>query len=221
MDLHSTETTIPADGTPLAADIVTPTGAGAIVLFAHGSGSSRRSPRNRLVADLLNRNGMATVLVDLLTTDEADIDEHTGHLRFNIDLLAGRLVALIDWLRTAPTTSTLPVGLFGASTGAAAALVAAADRPDTVPAVVSRGGRPDLAGPALMRVTAATLLLVGERDPQVRQFNEQARDLLPGHTELRVVPGARHLFTEPGALEQVGYQAAEWFHDHLIGVRRR
>ena len=212
-----TETTIPIGDVRLTADLVTPTAAVGVVLFAHGSGSSRRSPRNVAVAQVLQRNALATVLVDLLTPEEERVDEQTAELRFDIGLLAGRLVGAVDWLRTKPQTAALPIGLFGASTGAAAALVAAAERPDQVPAVVSRGGRPDLAGPDLSRVRAATLLLVGGRDEEVIQLNQQARDALGGPVELRIIPDATHLFPEPGALEQVADQAAGWFADRLPG----
>ena len=190
---------------------------GGVVLFAHGSGSSRHSPRNQMVARRLSGVGLATVLVDLLTADEERAEERGANRRFDIGLLAGRLVGIIDWLGTQPETAGLPVGLFGASTGAAAALVAAAQRPDRVRAVVSRGGRPDLAGGALARVRAPTLLIVGERDPVVRQLNEQAAAMLGAPGQLRVVPHATHLFAEPGALEQVAGWAAEWFVGHLAG----
>ncbi|MFK3981433.1 dienelactone hydrolase family protein [Micromonospora sp. NPDC050397] len=216
METETTETAIPAGDVELAADLVTPTeGAVGVVLFAHGSGSSRRSPRNVAVARVLHRHALATVLVDLLTPEENRVDQETAELRFDIARLAARLVSAIDWLRRSPDTAALPVGLFGASTGAAAALVAAAERPEHVPAVVSRGGRADLAGPALSRVRAATLLLVGGRDEQVIQFNQQARDALGGEVELRIIPDATHLFPEPGALEQVSDQAADWFAERL------
>lgn len=215
MDTQTAETVIPTVGARLAADVVTPTDAVGIVLFAHGSGSSRRSPRNRAVAEVLNRHRMATVLVDLLTPDEEQVDQLTAELRFDIPLLSERLVGIVDWLAGEPASARLPVGLFGASTGAAAALVAAAARPDAVPAVVSRGGRPDLAGPALPEVRAATLLLVGGLDEQVLELNQRALDALPGVAELRVIPGATHLFEEAGALERVADEAAAWFRDHL------
>jgi dienelactone hydrolase len=190
-------------------------------LFAHGSGSSRHSPRNRAVADALNRRGLATLLVDLLTAGEEQIDARTRELRFDIGLLADRLVGIIDWLREQPETAALPIGLFGASTGAAAALVAAAARPDAVRAVVSRGGRPDLAGPALAEMAAPTLLIVGERDPQVRDLNEQAHNTMQTHAELRIIATATHLFEEPGTLEQVAEQAGQWFRDHLASPAGR
>lgn len=215
MDVRTTETTIPTEGVRLVADVVVPADATGIVLFAHGSGSSRRSPRNRAVADVLNQHAQATVLVDLLTPEEEQLDVQTAQLRFDIDHLARRLVGIVDWLVTGAEVPRLPVGLFGASTGAAAALVAAADRPDVVPAVVSRGGRPDLAGPALPRVRAATLLLVGGHDEQVLGLNEDAQRQMTAETELRVIPGATHLFEEPGALEQVADEAAGWFRRRL------
>jgi dienelactone hydrolase len=216
MDVRTTtETTIPTGGVQLTADVVSPAETVGVVLFAHGSGSSRRSPRNVAVAQVLNQHALVTVLVDLLTPEEELVDERTAELRFDISMLAGRLVGVVDWLRAVPETAALPIGLFGASTGAAAALVAAAERPDEVPAVVSRGGRPDLAGPALPRVRAATLLLVGGLDEQVIQLNEEALSALDGEAELRIIPGATHLFPERGALEQVAGQAAAWFAERL------
>ncbi|MFC4855294.1 dienelactone hydrolase family protein [Actinophytocola glycyrrhizae] len=195
-------------GAHLDADVVVPDGAYGVVLFAHGSGSSRHSPRNRAVAAELNRRGLATVLMDLLTAEE---DHEDGGPRFDIGLLAERLVGTIDRLTTEPSTAGLSLGLFGASTGGAAALVAAATRPEAVRAVVSRGGRPDLAGAALAQVQAPTLLIVGERDPMVADLNERARNVLTAPSELRIVPGASHLFDEPGTLEEVAVQAADWF----------
>ncbi|MGC4804691.1 dienelactone hydrolase family protein [Micromonospora sp. DT233] len=207
--------TIPAGDARLAADVLLPDGAVGAVLFAHGSGSSRHSPRNTAVAGVLHGRALGTVLVDLLTGEEDRVDARTAELRFDIGLLANRLAAIVDWMGTEPTLGRLPVGLFGASTGAAAALVAAAARPDRVRAVVSRGGRPDLAGPALSEVRAPTLLLVGGLDEQVIALNEQAMADLGEVGELRVVPGATHLFEEPGTLEQVADAAAGWFADHL------
>lgn len=218
MDGRSTETTIPTAGVRLTADITTPTQPAGIVLFAHGSGSSRHSPRNLAVARTLNDRSLTTVLVDLLTPDEDALDAQTAELRFDIPLLAGRLDGIVDWLAEGNAGDPLPVGLFGASTGAAAALVAAAGRPEVVPAVVSRGGRPDLAGPDLDRVRAATLLLVGGLDPEVLALNEQAMLSLHGAAELRVIPGATHLFEERGALEEVAREAADWFAGHLTGA---
>jgi putative phosphoribosyl transferase len=186
-----------------------------VILFAHGSGSSRHSPRNRAVAEALNRHGLATLLVDLLTADEEVRDARTRDLRFDIGLLADRLSGIVARLGREPETAGLPVGLFGASTGAAAALVAAAGRPGAIAAVVSRGGRPDLAGPALVQVAAPTLMLVGELDTAVRELNEQARTVMTARAELRIVPGATHLFEEPGALDVVAEEAAAWFTTYL------
>lgn len=205
-----TQLVLDAAGVRLDADVTVPDGATGVVLFAHGSGSSRHSPRNMFVAGELNRRGLATVLLDLLTQDEDRADAVDGRLRFDIGLLADRLIGAIDRLDTEATTSGLPIGLFGASTGGAA-LVAAAARPDIVRAVVSRGGRPDLAGPALAQVTAPTLLIVGEHDATVADLNQQARGVMTAPTELRIVPGASHLFEEPGTLEEVAAQAADWF----------
>ncbi|MFV2020133.1 dienelactone hydrolase family protein [Micromonospora sp. LOL_023] len=206
---------VPAAGVVLDADVVLPDHARAVVLFAHGSGSSRLSPRNRMVANRLNAAGLATVLVDLLTKDEEQIDAVTAELRFDMELLSRRLTAVVDWLAGQPDLGDLPVGLFGASTGAAAALLAAAARPDRVVAVVSRGGRPDLAGAGLAEVRAPTLLLVGELDPQVKELNAAAAAALPAPCELRVVPGAGHLFAEPGTLDLVVADAADWFDTRL------
>jgi dienelactone hydrolase len=185
------------------------------VLFAHGSGSSRLSPRNRYVARLLNEGKLATLLIDLLTPDEAVIDVQSAHLRFDIGLLAERLIGATDWLTEYPDSRHLRVGYFGASTGAAAALVAAAERPRVVGAIVSRGGRPDLAGPALARVQAPTLLIVGGDDTPVIELNRQAFTQLRGEKRLAIIPGATHLFEEPGTLEQVAWLAREWFESHL------
>jgi putative phosphoribosyl transferase len=196
-------------------------GSRAVVLFAHGSGSSRHSSRNRHVARLLNETKLATLLIDLLTLDEEAIDARTAHLRFDIDLLAERLVDATDWLTQYPDTQYLPIGYFGASTGAAAALVAAAERPDVVNAVVSRGGRPDLAGPALTSVRAPTLLIVGGNDVQVIHLNRAALAQLRCEKQLVIIPGATHLFEEPGALDEVARLAREWFHRHLVPVARQ
>ncbi|WP_405114222.1 dienelactone hydrolase family protein [Micromonospora sp. NBC_01405] len=209
------EVTIPVGDAGLPADVLVPDGAAGVVLFAHGSGSSRHSPRNTAVAGVLRERTLGTVLVDLLTPEEDRVDARTAELRFDIGLLADRLAAIVDWMADDPALSRLPVGLFGASTGAAAALVAAAARPERVRAVVSRGGRPDLAGPALSRVHAPTLLLVGGLDEQVITLNEEAAADLGEVAELRVVPGATHLFEEPGTLEQVADAAADWFAAHL------
>jgi dienelactone hydrolase len=199
----------------LVGDLVIPPETVGIVLFAHGSGSSRHSPRNRFVAAVLQEARLATLLVDLLTEAEEAVDARTAHLRFDIGLLARRLGSVSDWLRQEPRTASLRLGYFGASTGAAAALVAAADRPVQVAAIVSRGGRPDLAGEALSRVHAPTLLIVGGSDPFVLELNRQALQRLAGEKQLVVVPGASHLFEEPGALEQVAQLARDWFTRHL------
>lgn len=204
-------------GTILSATLGVPEGALGMVLFAHGSGSSRLSPRNRFVARVLREAGLGTLLLDLLTEEEEEIDLVTRHLRFNIRLLAERLVGAVDWLRRNDETRGLPIGTFGSSTGAAAALVAAAAKPDDVVAVVSRGGRPDLAGDALRVVMAPTLLLVGARDEQVIELNEEARARIPAPCDLRIIPGATHLFEEPGTLEEVARQAADWFRVQLPG----
>jgi pimeloyl-ACP methyl ester carboxylesterase len=202
---------IPAGRMTLNADLVVPIDARGIVLFAHGSGSSRHSPRNHFVARVLHQNDIATLMMDLLTPEEERIDNQTRELRFDIDLLAERLVAAVDWTTAQPTLTKFPVGLFGASTGAAAALVASAERPGPVKAVVSRGGRPDLANGALLRVTAPTLLIVGGFDDAVLVLNEQAKARMSGEVTIKVVPRATHLFEEPGALAQVAELAANWF----------
>lgn len=206
---------VPADDARLVGDLVVPSAAVGVVLFAHGSGSGRHSPRNRYVASVLQAAGLATMLVDLLTEAEEARDLVTAHLRFDIPLLAGRLASVSDWLRTEPRTAGLGLGYFGASTGAAAALVAAARRPAQVAAIVSRGGRPDLAGDALSRVHAPTLLIVGGDDPVVLGLNRLALERLAGEKQLVVVPGAGHLFEEPGALERVAVLARDWFVRHL------
>jgi putative phosphoribosyl transferase len=197
-------------------NLTLPEGAYGIVLFAHGSGSSRHSPRNRYVAWLLNQANLATLLVDLLSSDEETIDLRTGQLRFDIELLAERLISVTDWLMQQRDTRRLRIGYFGASTGAGAALVAAAERPDMVGAVVSRGGRPDLAGAALARVRAPTLLIVGGNDFQVIELNRAAFALLRGEKQLVIVPGATHLFEEPGALDEVARLARDWFKRYLL-----
>ena len=193
-----------------------PPGARGIVVFAHGSGSGRHSPRNRFVADVLVKAGLATLLIDLLTQEEEMIDLQTAELRFNIRLLAERLGGMSDWLASEPSTATLSIGYFGASTGAAAALIAAVDRPERVRAIVSRGGRPDLAGPVLARVRQPTLLIVGGEDDIVINLNRQALARLAGVKQLVIVPGATHLFEEPGALEQVAALAVQWFQRYLV-----
>lgn len=206
--VHTGETT-------LEGDLVVPPGASGIVLFAHGSGSSRHSPRNRYVAGLLQAGGLATLLVDLLTPEEEAVDIRTAQLRFDIGLLAGRLVGASDWLADQPATRDLRVGYFGASTGGGAALVAAAERPKVAHAVVSRGGRPDLAGAALPHVLAPTLLIVGGRDTPVIEMNEAALAQLECVKRLEIVPGATHLFEEPGTLEEVARLARNWFERYL------
>jgi putative phosphoribosyl transferase len=208
---------IPVDGIELDGDLAGATGARGLVLFAHGSGSSRHSPRNRFVADALGEGRLATLLVDLLTADEEQVDLRTRHLRFDIGLLARRLEQIAVWLESQPVTATLPLGLFGASTGGGAALVAAARRPQSVGAVVSRGGRPDLAGDALPQVQAPTLLIVGGRDTEVIELNRRAYEQLRAPKQLEIVPGATHLFEEPGTLEQVAELARDWFVTHLGG----
>jgi pimeloyl-ACP methyl ester carboxylesterase len=213
--LERRHVTVVTGAARIVGDLTVPRDARGIVVFAHGSGSGRFSSRNQYVASELVRGGLATLLLDLLTADEAAVDRTTAHLRFDIPLLAGRVVAAIDWAAADDEVAALPVGCFGASTGAAAALVAAAERPEHVGAIVSRGGRPDLAGEALRRVTAPTLLIVGSRDPQVLQFNGLAQDLLGGESRLEIVPDATHLFEEPGALEQVAALARDWFLQHL------
>lgn len=192
-----------------------PSGAVGIVLFAHGSGSSRHSPRNRSVAQALREGGLATLLIDLLTADEEAVDMVTAQLRFDIGLLADRLVGVTDWLGQYAATRHLRIGYFGASTGAAAALVAAAERPNVIRAIVSRGGRPDLAGPVLSRVHAPTLLIVGGRDEPVIEMNQYALDQLHVEKQLEIVPGATHLFEESGTLQQVAYLAQQWFTQYL------
>lgn len=206
---------IPGGVVLLDADLAVPGQPTGVVLFAHGSGSSRHSPRNRYVAAELQAAGLATVLADLLTPAEEQLDARTGQLRFDIGLLALRVTALADWAVAHRATACLPVGLFGASTGAAAALVAAARRPGPVAAVVSRGGRPDLAGQYLRSVRQPTLLIVGEHDPQVIELNRQAMRRLPSEARLEIIPGASHLFEEPGTLDQVARLATEWFSQHL------
>lgn len=187
------------------------------MLFAHGSGSGRKSPRNQFVATTLVASGLATFLMDLLTADEESVDERTGRLRFDIGLLAERLGRATEWLGQEAAVSALPVGYFGASTGAAAALVAAASHADRIRAIVSRGGRPDLAGATLPAVRAPTLLIVGGRDEQVLDLNRQALAELQAEKHLEVIPNATHLFPEPGALEAVAQLALNWFLRHLPG----
>lgn len=205
----------------LDGDLGLPEGARGVVLFAHGSGSSRHSPRNRYVARLLNKAKLATLLIDLLSRDEETIDLRTAHLRFDIGLLSDRLIAATDWLMQHPDTRHLRIGYFGASTGAAAALVAATARPLVVGAIVSRGGRPDLAGRALAHVQAPTLLIVGGNDFQVIDLNRAALAQLRCEKQLVIVPGATHLFEEPGALDEVARLAREWFTRYLVPAEAR
>jgi len=208
---------IPLGGIELAADISLPARAKGLVLFAHGSGSSRHSPRNRHVADVLHRGGIGTVLIDLLTGEEEAIDVQTAELRFDIPLLGHRVAAITDWICREPVLKNLGLGYFGASTGAAAALVAAAERPNAVKAVVSRGGRPDLAGASLKNVLVPTLFIVGGDDLVVLDLNYSALAQLPRHTKhkLEIIPGASHLFEEPGTLDRAAALARDWFCEHL------
>ena len=203
--------TVAVGSVSLEGDLSVPTAAKGAVLFAHGSGSSRHSPRNRYVADVLNEGGLATLLIDLLTADEQEVDLQTAHLRFDIPLLARRLAAITEWLSMHSEVRDLKLGLFGASTGAAAALVAAVERPNLVHAIVSRGGRPDLAGGALARVEAPTLLIVGGADAMVLDLNRKAMALMHCEKLLQIVPDAGHLFEEPGALQKVSALARDWF----------
>ena len=211
---QSAEVIVQAGEVPLEGMLALPEKASGIVVFVHGSGSSRFSSRNRFVAEFLNQGGLATLLFDLLTAEEHRIDEWTRELRFDIDLLTKRLIDAVDWLEGRAEVADLPVGLFGASTGAAAALRVAAERPKRVAAVVSRGGRPDLTGAALSRVEAPTLLIVGGEDGPVIGMNQEAAAHLHCEHRLDIVPGATHLFEEPGKLEQVARLARQWFLDH-------
>ncbi|VVC05310.1 Serine aminopeptidase, S33 [uncultured archaeon] len=199
----------------LEGNIFIPKNARGIVLFAHGSGSSRHSPRNKYVAEVLNKAGLATLLIDLLTQEEEKIDDNTTHLRFDIDFLAQRLIGATDWLLENNETKSLNIGYFGASTGAAAALVAASDHSSVVKAIVSRGGRPDLAGPVLHKVQSPTLLIVGGNDYAVMDMNQEAFDKLKTEKKMVIVPGATHLFEERGTVEVVARLAADWFSTHL------
>jgi putative phosphoribosyl transferase len=222
--MTDTTTTVPVavDGVELSADLVLPARARGLVLFAHGSGSSRHSPRNRMVAGALNQAGLATLLMDLLTVDEEGVDAVTGQVRFDIGLLARRLTGAADWVTGGAdrhlAERELELGVFGASTGAAAALVAASWRPQQIRCVVSRGGRPDLAGAALGGVRAPALLVVGGRDTEVLSLNEAAAARLGGPSRIVTVPGATHLFEEPGALDHVAALAADWFTRHLAAA---
>jgi putative phosphoribosyl transferase len=215
----STEIRVPVDSRELVGDLGMPSDPRALVLFAHGSGSSRQSPRNHFVARSLEERGLSTLLIDLLTAAEEAQDEQDRQLRFDIELLAGRLVTIIDWIEQQPALAKMPVGLFGASTGGGAALVAAARRPRRVAAVVSRGGRPDLAGAALPQVIAPTLLIVGERDRDVLALNREAMAKMTGEVVLDIIPGATHLFEEAGTLERVATGAGDWFERFLTHAR--
>jgi putative phosphoribosyl transferase len=213
--IEETAVRIPVEAVSLGADLALPEQPQGLVLFAHGSGSSRHSRRNRFVAGVLQQAGLATLLMDLLTTEEERADAQTAALRFNIEMLAARLAAATRWAARQRKVGELPLGYFGASTGAGAALVAAAELQQRIGAVVSRGGRPDLAGEALTRVQAPTLLIVGGNDGPVIRLNERALSDLRCEKELVIVPGATHLFEEPGALETVARLATEWFTTHL------
>lgn len=212
---ESSEQSIQIPPSGISGDLTIPIDPRGIVIFAHGSGSSRLSVRNRYVAGVLQQGNLATLLLDLLTADEEQVDRQTRHLRFDIDLLANRLVEATARLTDDSSTVRLPIGYFGASTGAAAALVAAAQLQESIHAVVSRGGRPDLAGAALSRVKAPTLLIVGSNDQEVLELNQQALNELPFQKKLEIVRGATHLFEEPGALEKVAILATDWFRQHL------
>lgn len=216
---HHQEVRLDVDEGTIVGDLELPPEAAGVVAFAHGSGSSRHSPRNKRVAETLRTVGLATLMMDLLTEDEEQVDVRTGQLRFDIGLLARRVATAVDRLQHEPRTEGLPIGLFGASTGAAAALVAAAELPETVRAVVSRGGRPDLAEDALGRVRAPTLLIVGGADEPVIGMNEDAMQQMAAEVSLEIVAGATHLFEEPGALEQVAELAAAHFRGHLAPRR--
>lgn len=206
---------VSVDKVVLEGNLIVPEGAQGIVLFAHGSGSGRQSPRNRHVAQVLRKAGLGTLLIDLLTAEEEVVDMQTMHLRFDIGLLAERLVGATRWLMQNPSTKNFRIGYFGASTGAAAALVAAAELPNNIGAVVSRGGRPDLAMPVLPRVKAPTLLMVGGDDYPVIDMNEEALKQLKCEKKLLVIPGATHLFEEPGKLDEVARHAANWFKRYI------
>jgi putative phosphoribosyl transferase len=215
------EVVVEARGTAIRGTLTFPREAHGLVIFAHGSGSSRHSPRNRFVAGQLNAAGLATLLLDLLSPEEDDEDRSTARFRFDIGLLSERVVAAIDQTASQPETEGLPQGLFGASTGGAAALVAAAARPERVGAVVIRGGRPDLAGDVLPRVAAPTLLIVGGADPVVLALNREAAARMTCERRLHVIPGAGHLFEEPTAIQEVARLARDWFVEHLVGRRDR
>ncbi|MGE5610109.1 MAG: dienelactone hydrolase family protein [Bacillota bacterium] len=210
---------IPTGQVVLEGNLTVPENATGVVLFAHGSGSSRHSERNRAVAEELHQGHLATLLMDLLTAAEELEDNAKANLRFDVDMLANRLMGAVDWLGTQTLTQSLPVGLFGASTGAGAALVAATRRSDTVKAVVSRGGRPDLAGSALSAVKTPTLMIVGSRDTSVLALNQRAMEAMHCRRQLEIILGATHLFVEPGALQEVARLARAWFGQYLTGSR--
>ncbi len=216
--MSTTSVQVPAGNVTLYADLLAPPRSEGLIAFAHGSGSSRFSPRNRAVARTLVERGFAALLLDLLTDAEAKADEVSGAWRFDIPLLSGRMIAAVDWAAQHAELGALPIGCFGASTGAAAALVAAAARPEAVHAVVSRGGRPDLAGDALPLVRCPTLLIVGGRDHDVLAMNRDAAALMTAHATVEVVPGATHLFEEPGTLAAVADLAADWFERYLVSA---
>jgi len=211
MSLEENLVRIPAGKAIIEGNLAMPTDAKGLVLFAHGSGSGRFSPRNQYVAKLLNKAGIATLLIDLLTKEEEAVDVRTSEFRFDIDLLSARLIAATEWIQKNPSTKNLPLGYFGASTGTAAAWRAAAEFPEDVKAVVSRGGRPDLSMEYLSKVRASTLLLVGGRDTAVLELNKQAMKNLLSEKKLEIVPGASHLFEEPGKLEEVARLSIDWF----------
>ncbi len=213
--MRGTEITIPVQDVHLGGELSLSKEASGLVVFAHGSGSSRHSPRNQFVARMLRESGVGTLLFDLMTAEEEQAEASTRHLRFDIPFLARRLVAATQWVLDEGTIRDISVGYFGSSTGAAAALVAAAEMPENINVVVSRGGRPDLAGDALERVRASTLLIVGGKDTAVISLNEEAYGRLECQKALRIVPGATHLFEEPGTLETVARMASEWFADHF------
>ena len=215
VETTNTPVAVPIDGQSLPGDLGMPTEPHGIVLFAHGSGSSRHSPRNQYVARTLEHRHLGTLLIDLLTPEEEAIDDRTAEYRFDIPMLARRLVTIVDWLRLRKETASLPIGLFGASTGGGAALIAAAERPREIAAVVSRGGRPDLADAALPKVTTPTLLIVGGFDAPVIEMNRDAMKQMRGDVKLEIVPGATHLFEERGTLERVAELAGTWFAKHL------
>jgi pimeloyl-ACP methyl ester carboxylesterase len=220
VDTFSGIVQIPVDSTYLEAEWIMPPKASSIVIFAHGSGSSRHSRRNQFVASILHESGIGTVLLDLLTHQEERRDAADGQLRFDIEMLTNRLISAVRWIEDHPAAHEQPIGLFGASTGAAAAMAAAAILGERIGAVVSRGGRPDLAYEHLRHVTAPTLLIVGERDDAVIRLNKEASQHLRCIKKLSIIPGATHLFEEPGTLERASSLAASWFKNYLAGERR-